>query len=89
MGLLTIYGADASDFDDAVFCEKTGSGWRLLVAIADVSHYFSIGSVLDILASRRGTSFYFPDRVVKLLHEVLSIGLCSLNPKVDRICMVC
>ncbi|MGI9270749.1 MAG: ribonuclease R [Woeseiaceae bacterium] len=87
--LITIDGADARDFDDAVFCERSGKGWRLLVAIADVAHYVQVGTALDKQATTRGTSVYFPDRVVPMLPEVLSNGLCSLNPKVDRLCMVC
>jgi len=87
--LITIDGADARDFDDAVYCKKSGNGWRLLVAIADVANYVSIGSALDKEAIVRSTSVYFPDRVVPMLPEVLSNGLCSLNPKVDRLCMVC
>ena len=87
--LITIDGADARDFDDAVYCMKVENGWRLLVAIADVANYVSIGSALDKEAIVRGTSVYFPDRVVPMLPEVLSNGLCSLNPKVDRLCMVC
>jgi ribonuclease R len=87
--LVTIYGADAKDFDDAVYCEKKSKGWRLLVAIADVSAYVTPGSALDAEATSRGTSVYFPGRVVPMLPELLSNGLCSLNPDVDRLCMVC
>lgn len=87
--LVTIDGADARDFDDAVCCEKTKSGWKLWVAIADVSSYVELGSALDGEALNRGTSVYFPGQVVPMLPEVLSNGLCSLNPEVNRNCMVC
>ena len=88
--LVTIDGEDARDFDDAVYCEKKrGGGWRLWVAIADVSYYVRPGTELDNEAQQRGTSVYFPSQVVPMLPEVLSNGLCSLNPQVDRLCMVC
>ncbi|MDG1818681.1 MAG: ribonuclease R [Porticoccaceae bacterium] len=88
--LVTIDGEDARDFDDAVFCEpKPRGGWKLIVAIADVSHYVKPGSALDTQAFERGNSVYFPNHVVPMLPEKLSNGLCSLNPAEDRLCMVC
>ncbi len=90
LAFVTIDGEDARDFDDAVYCEeRKGGGWSLWVAIADVSHYVRPGSALDEEASLRGNSVYFPERVVPMLPEALSNGLCSLKPQVDRLAMVC
>ncbi len=87
--LVTIDGENARDFDDAVYCEPDGDGWRLIVAIADVSHYVRDGDALDVDARERGTSVYFPRRVIPMLPEALSNELCSLKPEVDRLCMAC
>jgi ribonuclease R len=87
--LVTIDGEDARDFDDAVYCKKTPKGWKLLVAIADVAHYVQVNTALDAEAKNRSTSVYFPQQVIPMLPEILSNGLCSLNPNVDRLCMVC
>ncbi len=87
--LVTIDGEDARDFDDAVFCERDGRGFRLVVAIADVSSYVKPGTALDAEAYQRGNSVYFPNHVIPMLPEILSNGLCSINPEVDRLCMAC
>ncbi len=87
--LVTIDGADARDFDDAVFCTRTPSGWKLTVAIADVAAYVKPGTPLESEARLRGTSVYFPQRVLPMLPEKLSNGLCSLRPDEDRLCMAC
>ncbi len=87
--LVTIDGADAKDFDDAVYCENNRKGFRLVVAIADVSHYVQPITALDLEAQTRATSVYFPGFVVPMLPETLSNGICSLKPKVDRMCFVC
>ncbi len=87
--LITIDGETARDFDDAVFAEPQGKGWRLVVAIADVSFYVRPNDALDKEAYERGNSVYFPRRVIPMLPEALSNGLCSLNPDVERLCMVC
>ena len=87
--LVTIDGADARDFDDAVFARRQKKGWRLVVAIAEVSNYVMPGTALDAEASHRATSVYFPNRVIPMLPEALSNGLCSLKPGVDRLCLAC
>ena len=87
--LVTIDSETARDFDDAVYCEQNKKGYKLYVAIADVSHYVQANDLLDKEAFERGNSVYFPRRVIPMLPEVLSNGLCSLKPRCDRLCMVC
>ena len=87
--LVTIDGDDSRDFDDAVYAKPSNNGWKLIVAIADVSHYVNEGSNLDNESFERGNSVYFPHRVVPMLPETISNGLCSLNPKIERLCMAC
>jgi len=89
IALVTIDGEDARDYDDAVYCERSRGGWRVIVAIADVGHYVRPGSALDAEARERGTSVYFPSRVIPMLPEALSNGLCSLVPDEDRLCLCC
>jgi len=89
LDLVTIDGEDARDYDDAVYCERSRGGWRVIVAIADVGHYVRPGSALDAEARERGTSVYFPNRVLPMLPEALSNGLCSLVPNEDRLCLCC
>ena len=86
---VTIDGEDAKDFDDAIYCEASKDGWTLYVAIADVSTYVEVGTALDTEAFTRGNSVYFPSKVIPMLPEKLSNGLCSLKPNVDRLAMVC
>jgi len=86
---VTIDGVDARDYDDAIYCRKTRTGFVLYVAIADVAHYVRPGTLLDAAARERGTSVYFPARVIPMLPEALSNGICSLNPEVERLAMVC
>jgi ribonuclease R len=87
LDLVTIDGDDARDYDDAVYCERARGGWRLIVAIADVGHYVTPGDPLDVEARNRATSVYFPNRVLPMLPEALSNGLCSLVPAEDRLCL--
>lgn len=87
--LVTIDGEDARDFDDAVYCEKDGKGYKLYVAIADVSYYVQSNGALDSEALERGNSVYFPRRVIPMLPEILSNNLCSLKPRCNRLCVVC